>query len=409
MQALTNPYTPNAGAEPQAVVGRDSQLAWFDLLLARIERGRTDQSMIITGLRGVGKTVLLGQFRTKALERSWVVVELEVSKHDDKQFRREISARLRWALLELSPRARWTGRFSHAAAVLKSFTLSIDASGNWSAGLDVEAAEGYADHANLAMDLTDVFIALGEAAQEQNQGVVLLFDEVQFLSRPQLEALIEALHKMVQRKLPITMVGAGLPQIAELAGDAKSYAERLFRFPKIDNLSSADAKAALTRPAADERVSFGETALELAFDVTGGYPYFLQELGYAVWTVAQGDEITREDVALALPAYEAKLDGSFFRVRLDRATELQRAYLRAMAQLGPAPQKASDVADVMGRTSTNLGPTRAELINMGLLFTPEHGYAAFTVPHFDRFLVRAIPTLDVPELKPRRRRSVPPA
>ena len=157
MRALTNPYTPNAGAEPQAVVGRDDQLDSFDLLLARIERGRTAQSMIITGLRGVGKTVLLGQFRVKALERDWVVVELEVSKHDDNDFRRDVSGRLRTALLELSPKARWTDRFRHAAAVLKSFTISMDAAGSVSAGLDVEAAEGFANHANLAMDLTDVF------------------------------------------------------------------------------------------------------------------------------------------------------------------------------------------------------------------------------------------------------------
>lgn len=209
---------------------------------------------------------------------------------------------------------------------------------------------------------------------------------------------------MVQRKLPITMVGAGLPQIAELAGDAKSYAERLFKFPALGNLSPEDAKAALSRPALDEGASFSDDALDEAVAITGGYPYFIQELGYAAWTVGDGPLITLDDVKAAVPAYEAKLDASFFRVRLDRASELQRAYLRAMAQLGHTAQKASDVADVMGRTSTNLGPTRAELINMGLLYTPEHGYAAFTVPHFDRFLLRAIPTLNVPELKARRRR-----
>ncbi|MEX2290578.1 MAG: ATP-binding protein [Mycobacteriales bacterium] len=405
MRALTNPYTPNAGAEPQAVVGRDDQLAWFDLLLARIERGRTEQSMLITGLRGVGKTVLLGQFRTKALEHDWVVVELEVSKHDETEFRRAVSARLRTALLELSPRARWTDRFRHAAAVLKSFTITVDASGTVSAGLDVEAAEGFADHADLSMDLTDVFVALGEAAREQERGIVLLFDEIQFLNRAQLEALIQALHKMVQRKLPITLVGAGLPQIAELAGDAKSYAERLFKFPEIGVLSPGDAEQALVLPAAEEDVTYTQQALSTAVAITGGYPYFVQELGYAVWTVAAGPEISAADVRAAEPAYEAKLDASFFRVRLDRATDLQRAYLRAMAQLGPTAQKASDVAEVMGRTSTNLGPTRAELINMGLLYTPQHAYAAFTVPHFDRFLLRAVPVLDVPPHKPRRPRT----
>ena len=405
MQALTNPYTPNAGAEPQAVVGRDDQLASFDLLLARIERGRTEQSMILTGLRGVGKTVLLGQFRTKALAREWVVVELEVSKNDESAFRRDIATRIRTALFELSPKARWTERFKHAASVLKSFTMSVDAAGTWSAGLDVDAAEGFADHANLALDLTDVFLAVGQAAEERGRGVVLLFDEVQFMSRPQLEAVIEALHKMVQRKLPITLVAAGLPQIAETAGDAKSYAERLFKFPRLGNLSPDDARAALVRPARDEGVEYANEALDEAVAITGGYPYFLQELGYAVWTVAEGPVVTRDDVLMTVPGYEAKLDESFFRVRLDRATALQQAYLRAMAQLGSQPQKASDVADVMSRTSQNLAPTRAELINMGLLYTPEHGFAAFTVPHFDRFLLRSIPHLVVPELRRRPRRD----
>lgn len=407
MKALTNPYTPNAGAEPQAVVGRDDQLESFDLLLARIEAGRTEQSMIITGLRGVGKTVLLGQFRTKALARDWVVVELEVSKNDETEFRRDIATRLRTVLFELSPKAKWTDRFNHAAAVLKSFTVSVDSAGTWSAGLAVEAAEGFADHANLALDLTDVLLAIGQAAAERQRGVVLLLDEVQFLSKQQLEAVIEALHKMVQRKLPITMVGAGLPQIAELAGDAKSYAERLFRFPAIGVLTPDYAREALARPALDEDVHYAPEALDEAVKVTGGYPYFLQELGHAVWTVAEGPTISRADVIAAVPGYEAKLDESFFRVRLDRATALQRAYLRAMAQLGPDPQKASVVAEVMGseRTSENLAPTRAELINMGLLYTPEHGYAAFTVPHFDRFIMRAIPELMVPPLKRRKHRK----
>ena len=402
MDAARNPYTPNAGAEPEAVVGRDDQLHTFDLLLARLSLGRTEQSMIITGLRGVGKTVLLGQFRAKALAQRWVVVELEVSKHDEAAFRRNLASRLRTALFELSPKVSWTDRFHHAAAVLKSFTVKLDADGSWSAGLDVEAAEGYADHADLAMDVTDVLVALGEAAADAGRGVVLLFDEIQFLTSQQLEAVIEALHKMVQRKLPITLVGAGLPQIAELAGDAKSYAERLFKFPGVGNLSEADSYAALEQPANNEGAAFTQDALALAYAITEGYPYFLQELGYGVWSVAEGPTITLENVEQAEPQYDAKLDASFFRVRLDRTTSLQRAYLRAMAQLGPNAQKAADVAVLMGRTSENLGPTRAELINMGLLYTPQHGYAAFTVPHFNRFMLRAVPTLDVPPIRRRR-------
>jgi hypothetical protein len=233
--------------------------------------------------------------------------------------------------------------------------------------------------------------------------VVLLFDEVQFLAKPQLEGVISALHKTVQRNLPITMVGAGLPQIAELAGDAKSYAERLFKFPRIENLQPDDARLALSEPAREEGVRFTEDALALAVDVTGGYPYFIQELGYAVWGVADGESISQQDIEATLPIYEAKLDSSF-RVRLDRATELQRVYLRAMAELGPEPQKASDVAALLGRTSPQIAPTRAELIAMGLLYTPEHGYAAFTVPHFDQFMLRAMPTLEVPGVRKRKRR-----
>lgn len=229
---------------------------------------------------------------------------------------------------------------------------------------------------------------------------------MQFFDTSQLEALIAAIHKTVQRGLPITMVGAGLPQIAELAGDAKSYAERLFKFPRIGNLADPDARRALSDPALEEDSGYEADALDLAVEVTGGYPYFIQELGYAVWGIAQGPVISRTDVEDAVPLYEAKLDESFFRVRLDRATEMERAYLRAMAGLGPEPQKAQAVADVMDRKSTQLGPTRARLINMGLLYTPEHGYAAFTVPHFDKFMLRVMPHLEIPSpRKPKPKRS----
>lgn len=401
MDPVKNPYTPNAGAQPPAIVGRDDQLHNFDLLLQRMQAGRTEQSMIITGLRGVGKTVLLGRFRQKADAADWVVVEHEIAKHDDDRFRRNVVIWMRTALLTLSPKARWDDRMRRGAAVLKSFSVSVDPDGSMTAGLDVDALEGLADHGDLQLDLTDLFIAVGEAAQGRERGVVLLLDEVQFLTRPQLEALIAALHKTVQRSLPVTLVGAGLPQIAELAGDAKSYAERLFKFPRIENLADTDARRALAEPASQEGVRFDDDALDLALEITNGYPYFLQELGYAVWGVAEGDLITRQDVADALPLYEDKLDSSFFRVRLDRATGLQRAYLRAMAELGSEPQLAGEVAEVLGRTSPQVAPTRAELIAMGLLYTPRHGYAAFTVPQFDKFMLRAIPELDIPDVRRR--------
>lgn len=405
MDSVSNPYTPNAGAAPEIIVGRDDQTDTFTVLLQRLERGRTEQSMIVTGLRGVGKTVLLGQFSDIARAANWELVEIEASKHDDSHFRQTMFSQLKSALLRLSPRARWTDRGRRAAEVLSAFALSVTSDGSLSVGWDVPAAEGLADHGDLGMDLTDVFVALGEAAKEQGRGVALLIDEVQFLKATQLEALIQAVHKTVQRKLPITFVGAGLPQIAELAGDAKSYAERLFKFPEIGSLAGDDARKAIIEPAAGEGVQFEADAVDLAVEITKGYPYFIQELGYQVWGIASNDTITAADVEMAREAYESKLDSSFFRVRLDRSTPLQTAYMRAMAELGPAPQKASDVAQVMKRESTQLGPTRAELIDMGLLYTPEHGYAAFTVPDFDKFMLRAVPELLVPEVRRRAPRA----
>ncbi|PYY56166.1 ATP-binding protein [Curtobacterium sp. MCSS17_011] len=405
MDSVRNPYTPNAGATPEIVAGRVEHTRAFEVLLQRLSRGRTDQSLIMTGLRGVGKTVLLNEFADLARTAKWEVVELEASKHDDGQFRQTIASLLRSALLQISPRKRWTDRARRAAEVLTAFGMSVAPDGTWSMTWDVEPAEGLADHGDLALDLTDVLVALGEAAQEHGRGVAILVDEVQFLRSAQLEALIQALHKTVQRKLPITFVGAGLPQIAELAGDAKSYAERLFRFPEIDSLGDDDAREALIRPAELEDASYDPDAVHLALEITKGYPYFIQELGYQAWEIAAGPVITLDDIDAAREGYLTKLDRSFFRVRLDRATGLQTAYLRAMAELGPDAHKASDVARVLHRESTQLGPTRAELIDMGLLYTPEHGFAAFTVPDFDQFMLRAVPELVIPEVRRRPRRG----
>ncbi|MEV4669432.1 ATP-binding protein [Microbacterium sp. LWO12-1.2] len=408
MDSILNPYTPNAGASPEIIVGREEQTRGFRTLLARLSAGRTHQSMVIVGLRGVGKTVLLNEFREIAYAAKWEVIELEASKHDDARFRQTIATLLKASLLRISPRARWSDVGRRAAEVITAFSVTVDQQGSWPIGWDVDAAEGLADHGELAMDLSDALVAVGEAAKEKGRGVAILIDEVQFLTQRQLEALIQAIHKTVQRKLPITFVGAGLPQIAELAGDAKSYAERLFQFPRIDSLAAADAQKAITEPAEAEGVGYEADAVDLAFQITQGYPYFIQELGFQVWEIAEQNPITRSDVELAREAYEDKLDSSFFRVRLDRATPLQTAYMRAMAELGPEPQKADAVARLMGRESTQVGPTRAELIDMGLLFTPEHGYAAFTVPDFDKFMLRAVPTLVVPEIKKRARKKPAP-
>jgi hypothetical protein len=381
-----NPYTPNAGARPPALVGRDDQLESFEILLDRLRRGHTEQSMLITGLRGVGKTVLLTSFEERARERDWTTVEAEITKATE--FGPRMAQLARRALFQLAPKARWKERAARAAAVLKSFQVTVANDGSLSAGLDVEAAEGFADSGELDEDLTDLLAALGEAAREHEGGVVFLIDEVHFLTTPELEALIAALHKTVQRQLPITLVGAGLPQLPRLAGEAKSYAERLFKFPEIGRLSDDDAARALVDPAARLDVTYDEPAVKAIVDYTEGYPYFLQEYGNVLWNFAEASPISAGNVDEALAAVEAKLDGSFFRVRAERTTELELRYMRAMAELGSEPQQAKDVAALLDRTSAQMGPTRSRLIDKGLLYTPGHGLAAFTVPQFDRFMRR---------------------
>lgn len=386
MDPRENPYTPNAGARPPVLVGRDDQLATFDVLLARLRRGHTEQSMIITGLRGVGKTVLLGEFRAKAEEQGWAAAEAEITKQVE--FGHRMAQLARRALLQIAPKARWKERARRAAGILKSFTLTVNPDGSLSAGLDVEAVQGVGDSGNLAEDVTDLFIALGESAQDHGTGVVFLFDEVQFLSLGELEAMIVALHKTVQRALPVTMVGAGLPQIPRLVGEAESYAERLFKFPEIGSLPKEQAREALVAPAQALGVDYTQNAAREIVRYTEGYPYFIQEYGKIVWDEALSTPIKLDTVRTVLPLVEAKLDGSFFRVRAERTTELELQYLRAMAELGPKAQRASEVARVLKRTSGQLGPTRSRLIEKGLLYTPGYGLAAFTVPQFDRYMIR---------------------
>lgn len=279
MDPLANPYTPNAGARPPALVGRDRQIADFELLIARLSRGHTEKSMIIAGLRGVGKTVLLGRFRQIAEDAHWAVIEWEISKHDDTAFRRTLATQFRTALLTMSPRHRWQERANRAANVLRSFTLSVDPEGHLTAGLGAPVEDPIANSGDLLTDLTHLIVAVGEAAQEADRGVVMLLDEVQFLSAAQLESLISALHKSVQRALPVTLVGAGLPQVAQLAGEAKSYAERLFTFPVIGNLTHDQAHHVLQQPTQAEGAQWHQDALALATDLTDNYPFFLQDSG----------------------------------------------------------------------------------------------------------------------------------
>ena len=387
MDPRKNPYAPGAGTKPPALVGRDEQIESFDVLLERLENGYSEQSMIITGLRGVGKTVLLDVFREKAEARDWSTVEWEVEKNSP--LTAKMAAQVRRALLQLAPKARWTERAVKAAAILKSFTLTFNPDGAVTAGLDVDALAGFGDSGALAEDLSDLFVAVGEAAQEHGKGVIFLIDEVQYLEPAEFEAIIAALHKCARRNLPITMVGAGLPQIPRLAGEAKSYSERLFTFPRIGQLDhGSHARDALVVPARNLGIEFHTDAADFIVDYTQGYPYFLQEYGKFVWDETSSSPITLEDAQAVLPLVEAKLDESFFRVRAERTTDLELRYLYAMARLGPAAHRASEVARLINRSTEQAGPIRSRLIEKGLLYTPGHGYAAFTVPQFDRYMLR---------------------
>jgi hypothetical protein len=384
-----NPYTPNAGAKPPALVGRDDELEAFEILLARLQRGRAEQSLLVTGLRGVGKTVLLGAFQERAIAAGWVSVETEITRTT--RFTDRMAHLTKRALLEIAPRERWKERARRAGRILQSFSLTVSTDGSVSGSLDLEPLAGRADSGDLGEDLTDVLVALGEAAQDHERGVVMLMDEIQFLDEEPFEALIAALHKTVQRQLPITLVGAGLPQLARLAGEAKSYAERLFRFPRLGPLDDRAAEDALVDPARELGVEIDQRAVRTVLEYTQGYPYFIQEYGRVLWDRAERSPIGAIEAVEAQAIVEAKLDDDFFGTRLERATGAEIAYLRALAELGGEPQRASAVADQLGRPVSRVAETRARLIDKGLLFAPKRGLTAFTVPQFDRFLRRTSP------------------
>lgn len=384
-----NPYTPNAGAKPPALVGRDDELVAFDVLLARLQRGRAERSVLITGLRGVGKTVLLGAFRERALAASWVSVETEITRTT--RFADRMAHLTKRALLEIAPTQRWKERARRAGRILQSFSLTISTDGSVTGSLDLEPLDGRGDSGDLGEDLTDVLVALGEAAQEHERGVVFLMDEIQFLDEGPFEALIAAIHKTVQRQLPITLVGAGLPQLPRLAGEAKSYAERLFRFPRLGPLEERAAADALIEPALELGVEIDPRAVRTVLEYTQGYPYFIQEYGRVLWDRAERSPIGSVEAVEAQAIVEARLDDDFFATRLERATDAEVTYLRALAELGGEPQRSSAVAQQMGRSAQRVAETRARLIDKGLLYAPKRGLTSFTVPQFDRFLRRAFP------------------
>lgn len=402
MDPIENPYTPNAGRRPAVLAGRETEESNFDLMVKRLARGLSARSMMIIGLRGVGKTVLLGRFVDIAESNRWLPVEAEFS--DGMALGPLMARHTRAALLKISPRDRWLERGKKAAGVLRNFTLTVSPDGTATVGLgsDLPDVPGFADSGALESDLTDLLIALGEAAREQGRGVVFLFDEVQFIQRHDLAALVVAFHKTIQKDLPISVVLAGLPLLPALVGEAKSYSERIFTKPEIGSLPHDAAVRALVGPAQPHGVSYDPEAVERAITYTEGYPYFIQEIGSIVWDLASGPRITLADVEGAIEPLEAKLDASFFSIRTAKTTELELAYLRAMAELPRGPKSSGDIATTLGYSgSQEIGTTRAKLISRGLIFTPGQGLADFTVPQFDLYLKRNFPFAP---RKPRRRR-----
>jgi hypothetical protein len=344
--------------------------------------------MVITGLRGVGKTVLLNAFDVISAEQGFRTAKAEITH--ETEFRPLIARLARRGLLANSPAKRMKKHARRAAAVFKAFTLRTPE--GLEIGVDVEALVGLGDSGDLGDDISDLLVALGEAAKEHETGVVFLLDELQFLDRVELEALIAALHQVAQRELPLTLAGAGLPQLPALTGAAKSYAERLFRFPTIDRLAEQAARDALELPARAEGVEFVPAATSRIVELTEGYPYFLQEYGKRVWDVAAASPITPDDVELAHDLVQLELDESFFRVRIGRVSKAELAYLVAMAHLGAGPYRSGEIAVKLGRSGPeNVAPTRARLIEKGLVYSPSYGLNEFTVPQFDAFIRRTFP------------------
>ncbi len=377
-----NPYRPGAGTRPPQLAGRDALLRSFRVTVHRAQRKQPGQSMLVTGLRGVGKTVLLLEFMRIAEGAGYVVVSIESPQND--RFIPMLGQALRSALLKLDegPVSKLVTR---ALGTLKSF--SVTEPHGFKVAIDIDPEKGTADSGQLDLDLADLFVALGEAAADRKTGIVLAVDEMQYLSERDFGALIAAIHRTVQSDLPVVLVGAGLPQLPALAGKAKSYAERLFTFPRIGALDRDGADGAILGPARDLGVRYAPAALEEIFERTGGYPYFVQEYAYAVWNEAPGPHvITLDDVARAAPVVERKLNENFFSVRIEQLTPAERRYLEAMAESGDSPYGTGAIAKRLGMTQQRLGTVRQSLIDKGIVYAPAHGELAFTVPLFDEFL-----------------------
>jgi hypothetical protein len=342
---------------------------------------------MVLGLRGVGKTVLLNQIKDRAVSLGYLAEMQEA--HDGAELKQLLIPVLRRLLLRLDRMQNTVETVKKGIRVLRSFIGNITiAAGGTEVTLGVDPEAGYADSGNLEDDLRDVLIATGEAARDSGTPVAILIDELQYLSKDELSALIRGIHAINQAGLPLILFGAGLPQLAGQAGDAKSYAERLFEFPRLGALLEVDAWKAIRDPVEDEGAAISEEALKEIYDKTHGYPYFLQEWGYSAWNIAEGETITEQDARTATVESIRKLDESFFRVRFDRTTPAERDYMRCLAELGEGPQRSADVATALGRRATSLGPVRDSLIKKGMIYSPEYAQIAFTVPLFDEFMRR---------------------
>lgn len=390
MDPIKNPFAPGAGSPPPELVGRDPVLELARILLGRVKQGKPEKSMLLTGLRGVGKTVLLNEIERMAKTEGYRTIFIEA--HEDKRLGPLISPYLRTVLYDLDRTAGAGDKVKRGLAVLRSFVGSLKVEvGEFTLGLDIDPEKGAADSGDLEIDLPNLFVAVAEAAAERKCAVALLIDEIQYFNQKELGALIMAMHKVQQRQLPLVLLGAGLPILPGLAGESKSYAERLFSFPDVGALSEGDAAKALREPAQAAGVIFEAPALAEVFRLTKGYPYFLQEWGYQSWNLVQASPITLPTVQNATAKVIPRLDQNFFRVRFDRLTPSEKNFLRAIAELGPGPHRTGDIADTLGVRISSLGPVRAKLIKKGMIYSPAHGDMAFTVPLFDEFMIRAIP------------------
>lgn len=382
-----NPYTPDSGVKPPALTGRDSELEHLQSIITQVSKGGTERHVLITGLRGVGKTVLLNEFEAMCMEAGWYADTKEVGRTTP--LITLVMRVARTALLSMDVKKRAGDKVRNALRALKSFELTF--AGVAALKIEVDAAPGVADSGILAEDLRDLIVAVGQAAAAAGLGFALILDELQNATKEEYEALIMALHRAKQKALPVVFVGGGLPLLPVLTTDAKSYAERMFVFPKIGALTPAAARAALVLPAERQGVRWEEDAVRRVLELTEGYPFFLQEYGRRVWSQEDDPTITLEDVEAAQPVVEAHLDEEFYENRIGKLTGSERLYVSALAHIGDGPQQVGAIADLLGRSTTSLSPLRDDLMRSAVIYSPRRGYVDFTVPHCAKFVRRNYP------------------